>query len=176
MFSALRPGASLYILDKSDEPIVKVGYVENVTAPRPMYKTYNPAVSFGTNMQTVVDVTVKIGSEKKDFIGLPSNESIHSHGDFVVSETREAMISEVDSMLQNSKNIVESIDNHKKIILACEDILKKLNPVYAKEQERDTAIDSLTQQVNSMQSTLTRLESLLTRNNYENNERLQQIS
>lgn len=173
MFSALRQGSSVYILDKSEDPVVKVGYVENVTSPRPMYKTYNPAVSFGTNMQTVVDVTVKIGNEKKDFVGLPSNESIHSHGDYVVSESREAMIQEVDSMLQNSKNIIDSIDSHKKIILACENILKDLNPVYAKEQERDSAIDSLTQQVNNMQGVLNRLESLLTTKHYEDNQKLQ---
>lgn len=56
MFSALRQGATLYILDKSKDPIIKLGIVENVSVPRPMYKTFNPAVSFGTNMQTVVDI------------------------------------------------------------------------------------------------------------------------
>jgi len=50
-------------------------------------------------MQTVVDVTIKIGNDKKEFVGLPSNEVIHAHGDYVVSETREAMISEVDALL-----------------------------------------------------------------------------
>lgn len=170
MFSALRPGAVLYILDKSADLVVKVGYVENVTTQRPMYKTYNPAVSFGTNMQTVVDVSVKIGNDKKDFVGLPSNESIHSHGDYVVSESREAMISEVDAMLQNSKDILNSVDQHKATITACERILKELNPVYAKEQERDTAIDSLTSQVNDIKDTLSRLEAqLLKQNTNENN-------
>jgi len=169
MFSSLRPGATLYILDKSDEPIVKIGYVESVTTPRPMYKTYNPAVSFGTNMQTVVDVTIRINNEKKDFVGLPSNESIHSHGDYVVSETREAMISEVDAMLQNSRNVIESVDNHKKIIVACENILKDLNPVYAKEKERDVAIDDLTKQVSDMKQVLKKLETFLTDRKDENN-------
>jgi hypothetical protein len=61
MFLALKPGATLYILDKSEEPTVKVGYVESVTSPRSMYNTYNPALSFGANMQTVVDICVKIG-------------------------------------------------------------------------------------------------------------------
>ena len=50
MFSGLRQGTTLYILDKSNEPKVVMGCVENITAPRPMYKTYNPAVSFGTNL------------------------------------------------------------------------------------------------------------------------------
>lgn len=169
MFSTLRQGATLYILDKSNEPVVKMGYVENVTAPRPMYKTYNPAVSFGTNMQTVVDITVRFGNEKKDFVGLPSSETVHSYGDYVVSETKEAMIAEVDATLQNSKNIIDSVEQHKANIAACEKILKELNPVYAKEQERDTAIDSLTEQVNNMQGVLKRLESLLIKNNDDNN-------
>jgi hypothetical protein len=63
-----------------------------------MYPTYNPAVSVGTNMQTVVDVTVRIGDEKKEF-SVPSNLSIHTYGDYTLSENKEAMISEVDSLL-----------------------------------------------------------------------------
>lgn len=127
-----------------------MGVVENITAPRPMYKTYNPAVSFGTNMQTVVDITVKIDGERKEFLGIPSINTIHSYGDYVICETREGMIQEVDAMLQNSENIVASIDRHKANIDACKDILKELNPVYAKETERDEAIESLTNQMNSM--------------------------
>lgn len=99
MFSALRQGAVIYILDKSKEPTIKTGYIENVTIPRPMYKTYNPAASFGTNMQTVVDVTAKVNDEKIIFECVPSTLTIHSNGDTVISESREAMISEVDAML-----------------------------------------------------------------------------
>lgn len=119
-------------------------------------------------MQTVVDVTIKLGNDKKEFVGLPSNEAIHSYGDYVVSETREAMISEVDSLLQNSKTVLASIDTHKKMVESCERILKELNPVYAKEQERDTAIDDLTNKVNNMQGVLNRLETLLMNNNHGN--------
>lgn len=169
MFSGLRQGTTLYILDKSKEPKVVTGYVESITAPHPMYKNYNPAVSFGANLQTVVDIVVKVDNEKKEFVGIPSTNTIHSYGDYVLSETKESMIQEVDAMLQNSKNIVASIDQHQSNIKACEDILKTLNPVYAKESERDEAIDSLTKQVDSMQSVLARLESLITRQNTDGN-------
>lgn len=168
MFSALRQGAVIYILDKSKEPTIKTGYIENVTIPRPMYKTYNPAASFGTNMQTVVDITAKVNDEKIIFECVPSTLTIHSNGDTVISESREAMISEVDAMLQNSKNIVDSVDRHKQNITACENILKELNPVYARESERDSAIDELTNKVNGMQDefgsikeTLSKIENLL---------------
>lgn len=166
MFSTLRKGASIYILDRSARPEVKVGSIDNVTMPRPMYPTYNPAVSVGTNMQTVVDITVRVGDEKKEF-SVPSNLSIHTYGDYTLSENKEAMISEVDSLLQQSKDVIDSVDKHKAAITAYEDILKTLNPVYAREQERESRIDSLSQQVGDMQSTLKRLESILLRN--ENN-------
>lgn len=165
MFLGLRQGATLYILDKSKEPRVVMGYVESITAPRPMYKTYNPAVSFGTNLQTVVDIVVKLDDEKKEFVGIPSTNTVHSYGDFVISETREGMIQEVDAMLQNSKNVVASVNQHESNIRACENILKTLNPVYAKESERDETLDSLTKQVDNMQSVLTRLESIITKQN-----------
>lgn len=167
MFSSMRPGSTIYILDKSEKPVVKIGHVENVTQPRAMYPTYNPALSFGTNMQTVVDIAVKVDNEKKDIIGIPSNETLYSKGDFVISETREAMISEVDAMLQNSKNVLDSIDKHKMIIESCEDILKDLNPIYAKDKERDSIIEDLSSKVNNMQNVLTRLEAFL--NNTQKN-------
>ena len=136
-----------------------------------MYKTFNPAVSFGTNMQTVVDIMARIGEEKVTFEGVPSTLTIHSNGDTVISESREAMISEVDAMLQNSKSIIDSIDKHKSNVVACEKILKELNPVYARESERDQAIDSLTDKVNNMQNefgsikeALSKIENLLIRN------------
>lgn len=170
MFSALRQGAVVYILDKSNEPTLKTGYVENVSMPRPMYKTFNPAVSFGTNMQTIVDLSVKVDNNKIDFEGVPSTFTIHSNGNIVISENKEAMIQEVDSMLQNSKTIVDSIDKHKTNIIACENILKELNPVYARESERDDAIDDLTNKVNNIQNefgsikdTLSKIENLLNR-------------
>lgn len=170
MFSGLRQGATLYVLDKSEEPKVIIGYVENVTAPHPMYKTYNPAVSFGANMQTVVDIIVKIGNDKKEFVGVPSTNTIHSYGDYVLSENKEGMIQEVDAMLSNSKAIVESIEQHKANITACENILKQLNPVYAKEQQRDEAIDNISGRMDRMEDVLARLETMLTKQNiHENN-------
>ena len=143
MFSTLRKGATIYILDRSADPTVKIGYVDNVTMPRPMYPTYNPAVSIGTNMQTVVDLTVRVDDEKKEFC-VPSSLSIHTYGDYTLSENKEAMISEVDSLLQNSKDVLDSVDKHKAAISAYEKILGELNPVYAEEQERDSRIDNLT--------------------------------
>lgn len=176
MFSGLRQGSTLYILDKSTDPKVVTGYVQRINAPHPIYKTYNPAVSFGTNMQTVVDIVVKIDNEEKEFIGVPSTGVIHSYGDYVLSETKENMIQEVDAMMQNSQNILDSVEQHKKNITACESILKQLNPVYAKEQQRDEAIDNISGRIDRMEDVLSRLESMLTKSNAYDNQGLRQVS
>jgi len=110
MFSGLQPGAALYVLDKSGEPKVIIGYVERVSIPHPLYPNYNPAVSFGANLQTAVDIVVKIGNEKKEFVGVPSNSQIHSYGDYVLSESKETMIQEVNSMMESSKSILSNIE------------------------------------------------------------------
>lgn len=163
MFSTLRKGSTIYILDRTSEPTIKMGYVENVSIPRPMYPTYNPAVSLGTNMQTVVDMTMRIDDETKEFC-VPSNLSLHTYGDYTLSENKEAMISEVDALLKNSKDVLDSVEKHKAAISAYENILKELNPIYAKEAERDHAIGDLSQRVDSIQDSLNRLEQLLKRN------------
>lgn len=163
MFSALRQGALVYILDKAETPSIKIGQVESVTQPRPKYNTFNPTAPFGSNMETVVDITVKVDNEKKDYIGIPSNASIHGYGNIVISENREAMAAEVNNMLQTSKQALDSIDYHKKVISTCEEMLKQLDPDYAKQQERDNAIDSLKTEVGSLKSDMSRILDLLTK-------------
>lgn len=158
MFSALRQGAPLYILEKGENPTIKIGQIESVTQPRPKYNTYNLGLG---NMETIVDITAKVNGEKKEFIGIPSNLSIHGYGDHVISESRDAMISEVDGMLQSSKQVIESIPYNQKMIKVCEQILKQLNPAYAKEQERDDAIDGLKNEVETLRREISRMTALL---------------
>ena len=89
---------------------------------------------------------------------VPSNLSVHTYGDYTLSENKEAMISEVDSLLQDVTNKLDNIDKYKEDAEMYKNILKELNPVYAKEQERDDTINSLSTRVDSLQDTLNRLE------------------
>lgn len=126
-----------------------------------MYPNYNPNVSFGANLQTVVDITVKMNNDKKEFIGVPSSSFIHSYGDYVISESKDNMINEVTAMMENSRSIISNVEQHKSNIQACEKILKELNPAYAKEQERDEAIDNMANRMSRIEDVLARLESRL---------------
>ena len=136
MFSTLRKGSTIYILDRTGKPEVKLGQIENVSMPRPMYPTYNPQVSLGTNMQTVVDIKTRIDDYTKEFV-VPGNLNVHTYGDYTISETKESMISEVESMLKDLTDRIDNVDKYKEDAEVYKNILKDLNPVYAREQERD---------------------------------------
>lgn len=161
MFSALRQGNTFYILEKSTSPILKRGQVTNVTPPKPRYNNYTPGATYGLNPEMVVDIDVTVNGEKLSFKQVPSNAVITTfdQGKVIISESKEAIIAEVDGLLQTSKQIVDSVDAHKKAILSYEQMLKDLNPSYAQISEQDSAIKSLTEQVNNMETKFNDLSS-----------------
>jgi hypothetical protein len=72
----------------------------------------------------------------------------------------------VASMLQNSRNIVNSVDKHKALITQYEKILGELNPNVA----NDNAVKELRGQVESMQSQMNEMLSLLRSGNAKQEE------
>lgn len=161
MFNALRQGSPFYILEKTDEPRLRIGSVASVSQPVPKYaNSFLPNQQFG---ETVVDVVVKVGDEELKFEKLPSNLSIANFGTsgMVVSESREAMNSEVEGMLRNSKQIVESVPYHERVISACDTMLRELNPQFAKEKEQEEKIGLLEQKMNGMEGTLSDIREML---------------
>lgn len=161
MFSAVRQGNLFYILSKGEHPSVRIGQVESVSNPVPKYPTFNPATPYSTTPEMLVDIKVKCDKEVLDFQKLPANGEIFSYPNAVVSEKKEAIISEVEAMLQTSKQIVESVDYHQSIISSCDDILKELNPQFAKEKHQEEKIGALEGQVKSLKEDLGEIKSLL---------------
>ena len=117
-----------------------------------MYPTYTAGVNNGLNMGSVVDIAVNIDGHRREFTGVPATGSVSTSTDYIITENKEAMISQVDSILQNREQTVNNIDRLKADVEDCKDILKKLNPSYAKEAAMDNALNELTARVNTMQS------------------------
>jgi hypothetical protein len=165
MFQSLRQSNLFYILQKGETPALKVGQVVSVSNPQPKYGQYVPGQAFGQNMETVVDVTVKVGEETMEFKQLPANLSIANFGQngVVVSESREAMNAEVESMLRTSNQVIESVPFHKNVISSCDGILRDLNPQFAKEKEQEEKIGALEQKVCGVESTLTDIKDMLSK-------------
>lgn len=136
MFSALSQGSLVYILDKTNTPILKIGEVISISLPKPSFNQYQ---------QTVVDIKVNLGGTTYEYNSIPSNLSIvtYNNGKITISESKQGLQQEVENILSNSKQILNNIETYKKNIEHCEQILKELNPQYAKDKERDSRLDVL---------------------------------
>lgn len=153
MFSALRQGSVVYILEKGENPVLKVGQVVSITQP-------NYSSNFLMNGSTI-DINVKVNNQNMDFKNVPSSQSVANYNNAVITETKELMSNEVDNMLQSSRSIVGSVAYHNNIITSCESILKELNPRFAKEKERDEDINNLKDKMGGIESKMDKILGLL---------------
>ena len=155
MFSNLSKGSVLYGLDTKGEVKLFTATVDTVSLPRPRYMQN----TFGQLPETVVDIVATINGERREFKQVPSNNAIADFGPdtFVLSDTKDSLMNYVSGMLQNSRNIVNSVDKHKVLITQYEQVLGELNPNVA----NDNAVKELRGQVENMQSQMGEILSLL---------------
>ena len=159
MFSNLSQNSILYILDLQSKPKILSGPIERVSIPRPKYNTFNP------NMEMIVDIVATINGERREFKGVP-NSSIANFGEnaFVLAESKDVLNSYMNSMLQNSKSIVNSVEKHKKLITDYEEAIQELNPDIKASKENDKAIQTLQDQVDSLQKSMQQMLAIMTKN------------
>lgn len=159
MFSALRQSGTVYILTKGDTPALKTGVVQSVSSPVTKFGTQLMPGQF--QQDTVIDLTVKVGDEQLTFKQLPSASVIASSGNMVVSESRDAMVAEVENMMRTSKEVLESVDYHRNALEACESIMCSLNPRLAEEKEQKEKIETLERKLGGIEDTVGDLKELL---------------
>ena len=163
MFSNLSQNSILYILDLKNSPKVISGPVERVSMPRPKYNTFNP------NMEMVVDITAIVNGERREFKGVP-NGSIANFGEdaFVLADSKEALNSYVNSMLQNSRSILDSVEKHERLIVQYEEAQQELNPEIKRNKENDKTIQSLQEQVEILQQGMQQMLDILAKRENSN--------
>lgn len=159
MFSNLSQNSILYILDLQSKPKILSGPVERVSVPRPKYNTFNP------NMEMIVDIVATINGERREFKGVP-NGSLANFGEnaFVIAESKDVLNSYMNSMLQNSRSIVNSIEKHQKLITDYEEAIQELNPDIKASRENDKAIQTLQDQVETLQKSMQQMLAIMTKN------------
>ena len=159
MFSNLSKGSVLYGLDTKGEVKMFTATVDSVTLPRPKYVQN----TFGQLPEMVLDIVANVNGERKEYKEVPTNNVIADFGPdtFVLSDSRDSLTNYVRSQLQRSKDIVNSADKHKTLIPQYEHVLGELDPASA----NDNAVKELRGQVESMQSQMNEMLSLLRQGN-----------
>lgn len=155
MFSALSQGSPIYLLDKTSTPIYQVGEILGVSYPK--------LSSYNIGPQNTVDLKVKIDGEVQEFNSIPSINSVVSYngGKIIISESKQGIQTEVENILQNSKQILNNIETYKQNVIDCENILKQLNPQFAIDKERDERLTSLENRFDGFESKLDKIFNLV---------------
>lgn len=155
MFSALSQGSSVYLLDKTSSPQYKVGEVIGVSYPK--------MIPYNVNPQSTIDLKIKVDDNIQEFNSIPSINSIvsYNNGKIIISESKQGIQNEVESILHNSKQILENIDTYKKNIIDCENILKQLNPQFAIDKERDERLSNLESRFDGVESKLDKIFNII---------------
>ncbi len=156
MFQGLRTNSLFYVLDKGENPNLRIGQVVSVSNPQTKYPAFNNGFT-PQPMETVVDVRVKLDDEEVDFKQLPANGQIANDKNLVVSDNKDAMSAEVDAMLRQSKAILESVDYNKRVVESCEGMLQQLNPQIAKEKEQTEKINKLEGKVSGIEGKIDKM-------------------
>lgn len=154
MFSALNQGSLVYILDKTDGVKFKIGEIVGTTVPQ-------FAVD-GSGM--VMKLSVKINGNVAEYNNVPSAATIvsYNNGKFIIAETKQSIQSEVESTLHNANYIIEHIEDYKSQITQCENVLKELNPQYAKDKARDEEIANIKSEVAGMKTNIDKILAAVT--------------
>ena len=151
MFQSVRPNSPIYVFHKGDNPRLETGYVVNQPIPKPKYQMPN---AFGQPQELVVDLVIKLNDTTVNMNAIPAQLDIadsYSNGEnLVISDSREAMNSEILSLKQKSVDILNSINYHKGLIASYEKLLSDFNPEMAEKQAQQKEISELRAQMDEM--------------------------
>lgn len=159
MFQNLRVGTPLYVLHKNELKI-ETGEVTFVSQP---VNQFNQVV-FANSQPATVDISMQVDGKPIELKKIPATLTISDCGNNrVVSESREAISTELSVMKANSQRVIDSMDQHKEIVRKCDELLQELNPQIKQEAERSKEIESLANRVGGLESSIGRIEQMLTR-------------
>lgn len=157
MFQNLRENDTVFVIDKSGVPCLKIGQVKNVGRPIPAAPTQTTGLMMGMNQQLEVTIRASVDEKEGDFPHLPSTATVHDYGNMIIAETREAALSEIDKIRMKSQGELDRQDINQQTVIACEEMSKALNPTYAKEKERDQAISDLGGRLDNLESGMAKI-------------------
>lgn len=159
-FNSLGTGSPFYVLQKKEKPVLFVGTVKSKTQPTPKYQPQAVPNAFnGTSMQQVINITATFDGKDETFTEIPFNVEVAQTGDKIFSGSREAMLSVVDNLINQSKKALNEIDFHKTMISEGDKILEVLNPKYAGEKKQARTISELEKNYFELSKKFEQLES-----------------
>ena len=159
MFQSLSQGAIIPVLYKNG-PRVEDGKVLSINTHVP---AYNPAQPMAMLNGPVTDITIQVGGETIPFAGLPANGVVANFPDkgIFLSTDKAAVLRELEAMAAASRQILEQVPAHQKMVKDCEALLLSLQPEKQKEAQQAKEIEDLKTQLSDMNGKFSQLYDML---------------
>lgn len=143
LFKNLKQNNTVYILDKNDFS-VKRGTV-----------TVDPVTQVQTNKLTnksevMTDLTVTTDG-KTVIYSIPDNSTLTTAGSLILATTEQELCSEVDRLLNASKQYFQDEPFHKRVLEKAPDAMLALNPALREKMEQEQRMSEMKQSYNDMQ-------------------------
>lgn len=143
LFKNLKQNNTVYILDKNDFS-VKHGTV-----------TVDPVTQVQTNKLTnksevMTDLTVTTDG-KTVIYSIPDNSTLTTAGSLILATTEQELCSEVDRLLNASKQYFQDEPFHKRVLEKAPDAMLALNPSLREKMEQEQRMSEMKQSYNDMQ-------------------------
>ena len=162
MFQSLTQGVTIPVLLKNVPKVVD-GKVVSVNTHMPVY---NPTQPMAVLNGPVTDITVQVENETVPFAGLPANGIMANFPDkgYFIATDKSAILREVESMQTASRQALEQMPAHQKMVKDCDALLLSLQPEKQKEAKQAQEIESLKSQLADMGDKFDRLMDMLSVN------------
>lgn len=141
----------VYVLDGRDTPKYYTATVKDVSAP------YFPQQKPGTFNPMPMQQFINISIDGNEPWGVPINLYVVSKDGLTVSMTRDGLMPTITAGHQDCINAINSFERNKTNLAAYEQILKDIDPGYAKTKEQEEEIKRLNGLVESLTARLEKI-------------------
>lgn len=167
MFSGLRQGNIIYLLDKSNLSLT-VAEVVKTSNPYTMLQKQQgnkmqmmPTYIQPQGQDQFVDIVAKSPEHELNLEELPSNQSYCFKNNVFVCDNIDAINAEIDSNERSSKMVLDSVPYHEKAIEAYKEMKLRVNPQFAKDREQEEKIGALEVKMDGIENTLNQMMGIL---------------
>lgn len=166
MFSGLRQGNLIYLLDKSNLTLT-IAEVTQLSNPYTMMQKQqgNKSPLMPTYMhqgqEQFIDIVAKTSESELKLEELPTNLSFCLKNNLFVCDNIEAINNEIDSGERSSRMVLDSVPYHEKAIESYKEMKLRINPQFAKEKEQEEKIGALEQRMGNIDGKLERVLEIL---------------
>lgn len=164
MFGNLKAGSSLYILYKGENPSFMMGEVlQDPQIRQEIPQNQQPYMINPLQIRQVVDVSVKVGDDTKNFTGINPSLSVVNTGvnGYIIADDKAAFLNEVDAFGMVAQTELSRTQYNQRVLSVCEQTKISLNPDAKKAAERDLEMAEMRKKMDAMYGTITELTSLL---------------